>query len=326
MSQGTPERPRRQLHVAEPRPDNVDARHQPIGDFTVGDVGSGFHVDLRGVAGSYGPPGEADGWLDLLVMRRERILPVTVLQLGMGAWQRSIDASDPNRDGWARIAQRVADWAAVDMDGYGRFAHLQPMPHTYDIPAPWFSAMAQGLATSLFVRTEHFADAARSARALLDAELDMITDTEHGPILEEYQASPRPHVLNGWMWGLYGLYDLAHASGGDPALSERARAAYEAGVASLEAHLPAYETQRGWSTYDRYPHVIANIASPFYHRLHVSMLRTIARIAPHDAQRASLEQTAARWEQALSRPLTRVTAVIRKVGFRVLKPRGKKAA
>ncbi|MCW2972666.1 MAG: D-glucuronyl C5-epimerase domain protein [Thermoleophilia bacterium] len=318
-------RPRRQLHVASPRPDNVDARHQPIGDFTPGDISSGFHVDLRGVAGSYGPPGEAQGWLDLLVLRRERILPVTVLQLGMGAWQRSIDPADPDRAAWAEVAERVADWAAVDMDGYGRLAHLTPMPHTYDIPAPWFSAMAQALATSLLVRTGHFDDAARAVQSLLDPSLDMITDTEHGPILEEYQASPRPHVLNGWMWGLYGLYDLSCADGADPELRERARVAYEAGVASLDAHLPAYETQRGWSTYDRYPHVIANIASPFYHRLHVSMLRTIARIAPQTEQAASLEHTAGRWEQALARPLTRATAVARKVGFRLVKPRGKAA-
>ncbi|MCW2949719.1 MAG: hypothetical protein JWN41_732 [Thermoleophilia bacterium] len=325
MKQTSSRRTRRELPVASPRPANVDARHQPIGDLVPGDISSGFHIDLRGVAGSYGPPGEADGWLDLLVHRRERILPVTVLQLGMGAWQRSIDATDPDRAEWELIARRVADWAAVDMDGYGRFAHLQPMPHTYDIPPPWYSAMAQGLATSLFVRLGYFADAERSSRALVDPSLEMITFTEHGPVLEEYQASPRPHVLNGWMWALYGLYDLANADGADPDIRAQAEASWQAGVASLDAQLPEYETQRGWSTYDRYPHALANIASPFYHRLHISMLRTIARIAPHDEQRAAFEAMAARWELALARPLTRATAVVRKVGFRVLKPRGKAA-
>jgi hypothetical protein len=96
-------------------------------------------------------------------------------------------------------------------------------------------------------------------------------------------------------------------------------------MASLVAHLPSYETGRGWSTYDRYPHPIANIASPFYHRLHVTMLRSMSRIAPQPTQAATLDETAARWEQALARPLTRATAVARKVGFRLVKPRGKAA-
>ena len=308
-----------------PRPEIADARHQPLGAFTAGDVSSGFHVDLRGVAGSYGPPGEAEGWLDLLVLRRERIMPVTVLQLGIGAWQRSIEPGEPEAAGWSEVAQRVADWAVVDMDGYGRFAHLQPMPHTYEIPAPWHSSMAQGLGASLLARTGLPDDAARCVESLLDPALGMITETEHGPILEEYQANPRPHVLNGWMWSLYGLYDVAHAADTAPELRARCVAAWEAGIASLVAHLPAYETGRGWSTYDRYPHPIANIASPFYHRLHVTMLRSLARIAPQQSQAATLEAMAARWEQALGRPLTRATAVARKVGFRLVKPRGKAA-
>lgn len=308
------------------RPANDDPRHQPMGSFAPGAVLSGFHMDLRGVARSYGPPAEAEAWLDLLVARRELVLPVTVLQLGLGAWQRSLDVEDPDRHGWARIARLVAAWAVVDMDGHGRFTHHQPMPHTYAIPAPWYSAMAQALGVGLLIRHGMVEDATRAARSLLDPQHGLISESEHGPILEEYQAEPRPHVLNGWMWGLFGLYDLAYA----PADMESERradalAAYEAGVASLVAQLPAYETGRGWTTYDRYPHPIANIASPFYHRLHVEMLGAIERIAPNARLAAEIRGTAERWEQALGRPMVRAAAVARKVGFRLVRPRRKAA-
>jgi hypothetical protein len=305
---------------------NDDARHQPIGSFTPGDVRSGFHVDLRGVAGSYGTPAQAEAWLDLLVARRTHVLPVTVLQLGLGAWQRSIDPADADRSGWSRVARLVAEWAAVDMDGHGRFIHHQPMPHTYDIPAPWHSGMAQALGIGLFVRHGMGADASRAARSLVDPAFGLVTDTEHGPILEEYPAEPRPHVLNGWMWGLFGLYDLAHADcelEGD--LQARARTAFDAGMRSLAAQLPEYETGRGWSTYDRYPHPLANVASPFYHRLHVEMLRATARLAPGSEAEATMLATADRWQAALGRPVVRAAAVARKVGFRLVKPRGKAA-
>jgi hypothetical protein len=305
---------------------NEDPRHQPMGAFTTGDVMSGFHVDLRGVASSYGSPREAEAWLELLVARRELVLPVTVLQLGMGAWQRSLDAAETDREGWARVARLVAEWAVVDMDGHGRFIHHQPMPHTYRIPAPWFSAMAQALGVGLLVRHGMGDDAARAARSLLEPSFGLITETEHGPILEEYPAEPRPHVLNGWMWALYGLYDLAYCHTALPdGLAERARDLFDASLGSLAAHLPLYETGRGWSTYDRYPHAIANIASPFYHRLHVQMLRATARLAPGTAAADELLEVASRWEEALARPITRAAAVARKVGFRIVKPRGKAA-
>lgn len=311
---------------ASTRPHADDPRHQPMGFFAPGAVRSGYHVDLRGVAGSYGPPDEAEAWFDLLAARRRHVLPVTVLQLGLGAWQRSVDAGDPDRSGWERIARLVAEWATIDMDGHGRFAHLQPMPHTYAIEAPWHSAMAQGLGTSLLVRCGTVEDAARSAVSLLDPGYGLVSDTPAGPVLEEYPAEPRPHVLNGWMWALFGLYDLAHAPDGlDQDVRDAALDAWTDGVSSLVAQLPEYETGRGWSTYDRYPHPVANVASPFYHRLHVDMLRAVARIAPHDSMSRDIEHVAGHWEEALGRRATRAGAVARKVGFRLVVPRRRAA-
>ena len=313
-------------HGTSQRPTNDDARSQPMGFFAPGAVRSGYHMDLRGVAGSYGPPAEAEAWLDLLVARRQHVMPVTVLQLGLGAWQRSIDEQDPDSTGWARIARLVAEWAAVDIDGHGRFIHHQPMPHTYRIPGGWHSAMAQGLGASLLVRCDLGGDAERVVRSLLEPQHGLISYTPDGPVLEEYPAEPRPHVLNGWMWALFGLYDVAHAGCElDDDVRANAREAFEAGVASLVAQLPEYETGRGWSTYDRYPHPIANVASPFYHRLHVQMLRATARLAPYDQLASELGATSDRWEQALGQPLVRAAAVARKVGFRLVKPRRKAA-
>jgi heparosan-N-sulfate-glucuronate 5-epimerase len=309
------------------RPHNDDPRHQPVGFLAPGAVRSGYHMDLRAVAGSYGPPREAEAWFELLSNRRRHVLPVTILQLGLGAWQRGIDEDDLDRGSWEALARAVADWAAIDMDGYGRFAHLQPMPHTYRIDPPWHSAMAQGLGVSLLVRCGSGEDAMRAARSLLDRSFGLVSDTPDGPVLEEYPADPRPHVLNGWMWALLGLYDLAHAMDlEDEDVRAAAADAWEHGVASLVAQLPAYETGNGWSSYDRYPHAIANVASPFYHRLHCSMMRAIERIAPYEELARELGSTADRWERALARPVTRATAVARKVGFRIVTPRHRRIA
>ena len=55
------------------------------------------------------------------------------------------------------------------------------------------------------------------------------------------------------------------------------------------------------------------------------MLRALDRVAPTDIVGTRLADTADRWELALARPGTRVIAVARKVGFRVVRPRGRAA-
>lgn len=285
------------------------------GSFTPGDPLSGYYNDLRGVADGYGSPGEADGWIILLARKREHVWPVSMLQLGLGAWQH-VQAGAVE---WQPTVRQLAEWAVLDMDGYGRLAHHQPMPHTFELTPPWFSAMAQGQAASLLVRAaamfdqpELLAEARNAVEPLLDQRSPLVVRTDEGPVLQEYPTQPPAHVLNGWIWALWGLYDVSHSLG-----DYQAAAAFEAGVDTLVRRLPLYEVGRSWSRYDLYPHPVRNVASPFYHRLHVEQLRALNDLAP----RQQLTDVADRWERALASRTARVDAVARKVGFRLLKPR-----
>jgi hypothetical protein len=298
------------------------------GAFVAGHPASGYYSDLRAKALDYGTPEEAAGWLGLLLRRRERAWPVTVIQLGLGAWQLA-SAGD---DEWRRIVSQIADWLVVDMDARGRLMHLQPMPHTFPIEAPWPSAMAQGEAASLLVRAaellerpELLAEARRAIAPLLTTEVPLdgapalVVLTDDGPVLQEYPCNPASHVLNGWIFALWGLYDVAAASGERD--GAEAREAFAVGARCLAARLPLYETGRGWSRYDLYPHPLTNVASPFYHRLHVEQLRALHELEP---RREYLDH-AERWERALESPIVRASAVARKVGFRLVRPRRKAA-
>ena len=64
------------------------------------------------------------------------------------------------------------------------------------------------------------------------------------PFFEEYPTSPPSYVLNGFMFTLIGLYDLASIAPRSPALSM-----YQAGRRTLTAALPQYDVG-GFSTYD----------------------------------------------------------------------------
>ncbi len=200
----------------------------------------------------------------------------------------------------------------------GRLAYSKPMPHTYDLPAPWFSAMAQGQAASLLVRAATVLERPDLLARGLDAtrsltQPPLVAQAEEGPVLQEYPTSPPAHVLNGWIFGLWGLYDVSASMS-----AEAADKAFHDGAVALARRLPRYDVLDGWSRYDLYPHRLTHVASPFYHRLHVAQLRVMAALVPGEPAFAG---TAERWARGLEDRGTLAVALARKIAFRLAKPR-----
>jgi heparosan-N-sulfate-glucuronate 5-epimerase len=288
---------------------------QDLARFVPGDPGAGYYNDLTLVARGHGDVAGSTAALANLTRDRVAANPVSIAQLGLGAWQ--LGRSDP---AWNDVALRAAIWLRDALEDDGLIEYRTSMPHTYDLQAPWASAMAQGEAASLFVRvslldgdSNWLAAARRSLDPLSPDGGALVAPTEDGPVLQEYPTTPPAHVLNGWIFGLFGVYDVAISQHGDPL----ARAWFEQGVTTLSRRLRLYETTGGWSRYDLFPHRISHVASPFYHRLHVSLLRAVALIRPDVAE---LRETADRWEKADRFPVATL-AVARKVAFRLAVPR-----
>ena len=289
------------------------------GVFVPGDITSGYYNDLRDKAGDHESPRAAVAALKAMTADRRLVHPISVAQLGLGAWQLAA-AGDPR---WLEVVSAVSDWVAGELDSEGRVAFEFAYPHTYRLEPPWYSAMAQGEAASLLLRAGVSLDrpelvraAERAVAPLLSRASPLVVETEEGPVLEEYPTDPPTHVLNGWINALWGLYDIANAGG---ELVGEARDAYQRGLEALAARLPLYNTGWNWSRYDLFPHAIIHVTSPFYHRLHIEQLRAMHVLDP----RPIFAETADRWELGVENPLARTYAVARKVAFRVLNPRKK---
>src|SRR5262245_42258487 len=112
---------------------------QGVGTFDPADPLTGYYNDLRRIAAVHGTPARADDELRRLTSTRERANPVSIAQLGLAAWQLRGSAAD-----WLEVSAGAASWLAGELDQSGRLAHLSPMPHTFRLAAPWYSAMAQG--------------------------------------------------------------------------------------------------------------------------------------------------------------------------------------
>jgi heparosan-N-sulfate-glucuronate 5-epimerase len=164
----------------------------------------------------------------------------------------------------------------------------------YGVDPPWHSAMAQAQAASAFTRaycatgTTEYAELAQKAiQPLLEPDdSDLVSWVDEGPILEEVGgASPRSPVLNGWIFALWGLRDVALAF-------ERTDAArlYELSVECLVRKLPEYDVG-WWTKYSLFPHPVPDLAKPFYHRLHTTQIEIMFVLT----DRAEFRDAALRW-------------------------------
>jgi heparosan-N-sulfate-glucuronate 5-epimerase len=289
--------------------------------FRPGDPHEGYYIDLRPKPLSLGgSPATALAALRRLTADRRTANAVTIVQLALGAWQLG--------EVWREVVARATDWLVSAMGEDGKVPYLFALPHTYPLEAPWYSAMAQGEIASLLVRASRSLDAPElvhpavsAVQSLVDRNSLLVVATPDGPVLQEYATNPPAHVLNGWISALWGLYDVAHAPEAGAAV-DRCLAAFRDGAACLSRRLPRYRTPLYWSRYDLFPHPVVNVATPFYHRLHVDQLEAIAALAPD----ATVAGIAAEWRRGTRSVPAHGLAFARKLAFRAIRPRRPVAA
>jgi hypothetical protein len=282
----------------------AEVQEEGKGDFP-GHLGAaigagGYYVDLRLKTRESGWP---PPWLN------SASLWVNVAQWGLGAWDRHLLGEGER---WLDWASACGDYLVERQDADGGWSHANAYKHTYALAAGWRSAMAQGEAASLLVRLaaarsdDRYAEAARAAVAAFPEAPVAI-----GSLPEEYPTDPPSHVLNGAIFALWGLYDVASRLGDEAALRR-----FHAGVETLVAALPRWDLG-WWTRYDLFPHPITNVASPRYHRLHELQLRALALVEP----RPELVVAADRWARYRASHVNRSRALAQKALFRVAVPR-----
>jgi hypothetical protein len=171
-------------------------------------------------------------------------------------------------------------------------------PYTVDwqegacgLRAPWICAMAQGLAMSVLVRAHrltgqrHLLTLGHAATRVFEKDIEEggVRTLEAGRVLyEEYPGYPLPRVLDGFLFSLLGLYDLA-AEMDDPAV----RALFADGLDGLVHTLPFWDYRGKWSWYGSH----GFLCPPHYNRLNGALLGALGRLTGQPA----LQRYAERW-------------------------------
>ena len=242
-------------------------------------------------------------------------LPSRIAAYALANWNRWAASHSPVA---RERFEASCGWFAAQPDG--AFRHDFALA---GMPPGWLSCIAQGEGISVLVRgyslsgDAALADQARAAARWLETAVaegglrDQLPDG--GPFLEEYPGTQYRHVLNGCLYALVGLDDLASA-GLDP--SGAAVRLRDGVLASIERNLASWEIG-DWTTYDfRPPAKRGERANPntlTYQAVHWILLHHLAT----RCDRPALATAAARWRAAAGSFAARANALRGKLAYRL---------
>ena len=245
--------------------------------------------------------------------------PIAIAQWGLANYNRY---SETGEEAYRLKLLKAADWLCQNLEQNDR--GLWVWNHRFDweyrdtLKAPWYSGLAQGQGVSLLLRvhvlTKNAAYAVAAERAFIPltrliADGGVLFEDGHKNLwIEEYLVNPPTHILNGFIWALWGTFDywLARADA-------RARDIFDRGVTTLLTNLEKYDTGY-WSLYEQSGTRLKMLASPFYHRLHIVQLRVMAQLTGEPR----FEDVAQRWESYARQSANRTRAWVEKSAFKLL--------
>lgn len=180
--------------------------------------------------------------------------PTLVCQYALGLWEMMPNLSEPLRSPYQRAVSTQVSWLRrrVREDrGFATWTYdFDCAP--YSLRSGWISALSQGQAISVLLRSSGPGDvdlAERAYQAFTKSVDDggVLTRTPEGLTwLEEYPSSAPSLVLNGFIFALFSIWELYEVT-----RREYYRQAWQNGIRSLEETTRFYDAGY-WCYYDRY--------------------------------------------------------------------------
>ena len=249
--------------------------------------------------------------------------PIAVAQWGLANYNRFCETGDEGR--WQKTL-KAADWLTANLEqnthGLWVWNHHFDWDYRDTLRAPWYSGLAQGQGVSLLLRVHARSEDEKYQRAADKAFVALTRPIVEGGVLfeilsenneknlwiEEYLVDPPTHILNGFIWALWGVFDywLAHADAS-------AKSIFDRGIETLVRNLVRFDTGY-WSLYEQSGTRLKMLASPFYHQLHIVQLRVMSKVTG-DARFATVAE---RWEGYALRRSNRTRALVEKSIFKLL--------
>lgn len=240
--------------------------------------------------------------------------PIRIAQFALHRHAKWLETGDPGaradflvHAAWLRDRQQ-----ARGIPGLYRFAFAW---EKYGAEPGWWSAMAQGEAISALLRAEHadpgkgYGDAAAQAAQPFKYEIErggVVWRRGTDVFFEEIANEHAPHVLNGCIFALWGIWELRERTGDawlDPLISDC--------VATLARWIERFDTG-WWTLYSlmRSANGRPHLATLKYHQFHVAQMRVLSTMFGEQAFVAAAD----RWSRYVERAQCRTRMLTATMG------------
>ena len=248
--------------------------------------------------------------------------PIAIAQYGLGNYNLYRRTADPaRRKKFLLIADWLCDHLEPNAHGLAVWHHHFNWEYRDTLKAPWYSALAQGQGISVLVRAWKESGEARYLEAAQRAMESFRKSVTEGGVaftddvgdlwFEEYIVSPPTHILNGFIWATWGVYDYFLATKEKFAQDLFARA-----VQTLLRNLDRFDLGF-WSLYEQSGTRLPMVASKFYHQLHIVQLRIMHCLTGALTENDKFAEVADRWERYTQSRANRVRALVYKTAFKL---------
>jgi len=204
--------------------------------------------------------------------------PIAIAQWGLGNYNLWLDnRSMNNYDKFLRSADWLVNNLEKNDSGLKVWMHHFDFEYRDTLLSPWYSGLAQGQGISLLIRALKETNKDKYKIAIDEALEVFLKETHQGGVnytdsknakwIEEYIVSPPTHILNGFIWALWGIYDYAIFF-----KDENIKKLFHEYSSTILDNLKSYDLGY-WSIYEHCGKYLPMIASLFYHKLHITQLK-----------------------------------------------------
>ena len=245
--------------------------------------------------------------------------PISIAQYGLGNYNLFKRNAQAERcEKFMRMANWLVENLEANEEGLPVWNHHFDWEYREVLKAPWYSALSQGQGISALARAYQLTGDQKYKEACEQAFRAFGYETKAGGVtyvdregykwFEEAIVDPPTHILNGFIWASWGVYDYYLLT-----RSEEAKALFNEAVRTLENNLSTFDNAF-WSLYEQSGTVLKMIASPFYHSLHIVQLRVMFKLTGKEI----FKEYADRWSRYQRSRIKRGRAFVYKCVFKLL--------
>jgi heparosan-N-sulfate-glucuronate 5-epimerase len=245
--------------------------------------------------------------------------PIAVAQWSLGNY--NLWKKDNCKNSYRKFI-RGADWLHENLQTNKK--NIYVWHHNFDwiykenLKKPWYSGLAQGQGLSVLCRAYKTTKDNKYLESIKKVNESIQTNISDGGVtakdiegniwIEEYIMKGNPtHILNGFIWALWGIYDYWLLT-----KNNDTKILFDNYIKTIKSNLHKYDIGY-WSLYELSDNKIAMQASQFYHKLHIVQLKILFKMSNEIVFREISEK----WLSYAQNDFYRIRSTIMKILFKI---------